>query len=239
MLNIDDERLHRIYEMFNDDYKLITYGKDSQADFHIENIGMQHGGTSFDFSYYHDNLISSALSVYGEGFVYDAIASIIIASELGIGIQKSVNALKDFASSDGRFQRLDYGKNLVIVNDAYNANPFSMESSLKTFSQLFSDEYYTIAILGDMKELGYMNDTKHKELGDFVNSLNFNEVYYIGENFEKFGIGEKIDSADEVAAMLNYQIPKLKEKKVAVLLKASNSIGLYRVPDFLKKLGTI
>ena len=239
VLNIDDERLHRIYEMFNDDYKLITYGKDSQADFHIENIGMQHGGTSFDFSYYHDNLISGALSVYGEGFVYDAIASIIIASELGIGIQKSVNALKDFASSDGRFQRLDYGKNLVIVNDAYNANPFSMESSLKTFSQLFSDEYYTIAILGDMKELGYMNDTKHKELGDFVNSLNFNEVYYIGENFEKFGIGEKIDSADEVAAMLNYQIPKLKEKKVAVLLKASNSIGLYRVPDFLKKLGTI
>ena len=64
-------------------------------------------------------------------------------------------------------------------------------------------------------------------------------MYYIGENFEKFGIGEKIDSADEVAAMLNYQIPKLKEKKVAVLLKASNSIGLYRVSDFLKKLGTI
>lgn len=239
ILNIDDERLHRIYDMFTEDYRLVTYGKDSKANFRIERIDIKESGTDFEFSYYDDNFIKGKLSVYGEGFVYDAMAAIIIASEFGISVDGSVKALEDFASSDGRFQRLDYGDNLVIINDAYNANPYSMDSSLETFSKLFADEYHTIAILGDMKELGYMSDTKHKELGNLVNSFNFNEIYYVGENYEKFGVGEKLDSADEVAAMLNYKIPQLKNKKIAILLKASNSVGLYRVPDYLKNLDVV
>lgn len=239
ILNIDDERLHRIYDMFTEDYRLVTYGKDSKANFRIERIDIKESGTDFEFSYYDDNFIKGKLSVYGEGFVYDAMAAIIIASEFGISVEGSVKALEDFASSDGRFQRLDYGDNLVIINDAYNANPYSMDSSLETFSKLFADEYHTIAILGDMKELGYMSDTKHKELGNLVNSFNFNEIYYVGENYEKFGVGEKLDSADEVAAMLNYKIPQLKNKKIAILLKASNSVGLYRVPDYLKNLDVV
>ena len=57
--------------------------------------------------------------------------------------------------------------------------------------------------------------------------------------FESFGIGERLESADEVAAMLNIKLPTLKNKKVAILLKSSNSIKLYQVPDFLKKLGCL
>jgi hypothetical protein len=57
--------------------------------------------------------------------------------------------------------------------------------------------------------------------------------------FEHFGIGERLESADEVAAMLNLRLETLKNRKVVILLKASNSLGLYLVPDFLKKLGSV
>jgi len=64
-------------------------------------------------------------------------------------------------------------------------------------------------------------------------------VYYVGEMFEEFGVGEHLDSADEVAAMLNIKLDVLEGQKVVILLKGSHSIRLYLIPDFLKKLGSI
>ena len=61
----------------------------------------------------------------------------------------------------------------------------------------------------------------------------------IRDRYSDFNYGEYLESSDEVAAMLNIRFEELKEKKIAVLLKSSNSIGLYQVPDFLKKLGVI
>lgn len=64
-------------------------------------------------------------------------------------------------------------------------------------------------------------------------------MYYVGDNIEEFGTGELIESADEVAALLNLRLSELKGKKIAILLKGSNSLNLYRIPDYLKKLGAI
>jgi UDP-N-acetylmuramyl pentapeptide synthase len=87
--------------------------------------------------------------------------------------------------------------------------------------------------------LGEVSAQKHKGLGEKVEGYNFDEVYYVGEMFEEFGVGEYLESADEVAAMLNIKLESLAERKVVILLKGSHSIRLYLVPDFLKKLGSI
>ncbi len=72
-----------------------------------------------------------------------------------------------------------------------------------------------------------------------VASKKFNELYYLGEHVEKFQDARLLESADEVAAMLNTKLEGLGGKKVAILLKGSHSFGLYQVPDFLKKLGAV
>jgi UDP-N-acetylmuramoyl-tripeptide--D-alanyl-D-alanine ligase len=239
VLNIDDERLARIKDSYRGGAELITFGKDKKAEFKILDILVDDLGTHFTFEYY-DNKISVDLKVLGEGYVYNALAAIISANKLGISMDNCVENIKDFECCNGRFERLEYGENLVIVNDAYNANPTSMEMALKTFNQLYnSEKYQSMVILGDMKELGEVSEEKHQELGEQVRNYNFDTVYYVGEMFDSFQVGEHLESADEVAAMLNIKLENLKGKKVAILLKASNSIGLYQVPDFLKKLGII
>ncbi len=239
VLNIDDEKLSRIKNSYREDAEIITFGKEKRADSQIITPQVDNLGTHFSFKYY-DNTMDVHLKVFGEGYAYNAMAAIITANRLGVGIDNCIKGVELFENSDGRFEKLEYKNNITIVNDAYNANPTSMEMSLETFDHLYkAPAYYRIAVLGDMKELGKVSERKHKDLGEKVAKYNFDEVYYVGDMFTLFGLGEQMESADEVAAKLNVRLESLVGRKVVILLKASNSIRLYLIPDFLKKLGII
>lgn len=239
VLNVDDEWLAKIEKEYNEDSELITFGTRENVDFQIVDPKVDSFGTHFAFKYY-DNKMDVNLKVFGEGYAYDAMAAIIAANRLGVPIDTCIKGVQLFENSEGRFETLEYKNNTIIVNDAYNANPTSMDMALKTFDRLYGGaDYYKMVILGDMRELGEVSAEKHRELGEKVKSYNFDEVYYVGQMFDEFGVGERLESADEVAAMLNVKLETLKERKVAILLKASNSICLYLVPDFLKKLGSV
>lgn len=238
VLNIDDERLKYIAGNYNKNSQLITYGKDPQATFVLSDIVIDRSGTHFKFTYYDANVVSVNLPVYGEGFVYDAMAAIIVGNELGLSIDNCVSALANYANQEARFQVLEYG-DLIIVNDGYNANPVSMRMALDTFANLFLKDYYTIAILGDMRELGDVSQKRHKEIAELVEEYGFNEVHAIGDLWNASYVSEDVGSADEIAALLNAKLQGLKGRKVAILLKGSHIHGLYQIPDFLKKLGVI
>jgi UDP-N-acetylmuramyl pentapeptide synthase len=82
-------------------------------------------------------------------------------------------------------------------------------------------------ILGDMKELGEVTAQKHRELGEMVKGENFNEVYYIGDYYKDFGVGKKLMNWQEAQDLINRL--EIEEKDIAVLLKASHSVGLYNI----------
>lgn len=238
VLNIDDERLIRVYEDYRENSELITFGQREDADFVLSNIKVDKQGTHFNFSYY-DNTLTVNLKVLGEGYAYNAMAAIVAGNRLGVSIDNCIKGVELFENNNGRFEEIKFGKSITVVNDAYNANPTSMDMSLKTFNNIYpSNEYHRIVVLGDMRELGEVSSEKHKELGHLVSSYHFDEVFYVGDMYDDFNLGERLDSSDEVAAMLNIKFEDLRDRKIAVLLKSSNSIGLYQVPDFLKKLGS-
>ena len=239
VLNIDDERLVRIYENYKEDSELITFGQRGDADFVISDIKVDKLGTHFNFSYY-DNTLTVNLKVLGEGFAYNAMAAIIAGNRLGVSIDNCIRVVELFENNNGRFEKLEYGDRITIINDAYNANPTSMDMALKTFNQVYpSNDYHRIVVLGDMRELGEVSSQQHKELGEVVKSYSFDEVYYVGDMYDDFNFGEYLESSDEVAAMLNIKFEATEDRNIAILLKSSNSIGLYQVPDFLNKLGVV
>jgi UDP-N-acetylmuramyl pentapeptide synthase len=69
---------------------------------------------------------------------------------------------------------------ITLLNDAYNANPASMQAALKTLLELPTNGR-RVAILGDMREMGESADRLHKEMGQFVATCDLNLLICIGE----------------------------------------------------------
>jgi UDP-N-acetylmuramoyl-tripeptide--D-alanyl-D-alanine ligase len=224
VLNADDEWLQKIEKTYT--YQLLTYGKLGK-DFRLLDTNVTRSGTTFTFQ--HDGSDYTAkISAYGKELAYNALAAIALADLLSIEIEESIKALESYEAFSGRFEIKEINDFLTIVNDAYNANPTSMKMAIETFEDIFDkDKYERVVILGDMKELGEVTDRQHEKLGELVESKGFDKVYYIGDFYNDFGIGEKLINWQEAKEIISRM--QRKDKDLAILLKASHSIGLYNV----------
>ncbi|MFY0631415.1 MAG: UDP-N-acetylmuramoyl-tripeptide--D-alanyl-D-alanine ligase [Flavobacteriaceae bacterium] len=137
-----------------------------------------------------------------------------------------VKALENYIPSNNRSQIIENGTNTIIL-DAYNANPSSTELALKNFSQI--DSSSKIAILGDMFELGEEAETEHQYMVDFSNSLNINQVIFVGSNYYKTNAVEKFTDFEA----LKESISKTTFKDSSILIKGSRGMALERLLDFI------
>lgn len=222
ILNIDDERLSRISSEFKEE--LTTIGS-SDSEYQISNVEVSESGTSFRIN--SKNLEEKInLPTLGKGYAYNAASAIAVAVKLGFTLEECRNQLNSYAGFEGRFQIKRINNHLTVVDDAYNANPTSMKMSLETFDSIWCSRNDTerILILGDMRELGEVASEEHERIGEQVKRMNIDKVYYIGDYFEDFGFGEKLEDSEEVLKVL--QDINSSNINSVVLLKASHSFGL-------------
>ena len=96
-------------------------------------------------------------------------------------------AIENYLPTNMRSQVLEKnGKTFVL--DTYNANPSSMAESLKNFNNFSGTK--TI-IIGDMLELGDESEKEHQSILDLANSLNFDEIITVGNEFKKINTTSK------------------------------------------------
>jgi len=226
VLNVDDEWLQKIESSYT--YQLLTYGYEGK-DYRLIESKVSKDGTSFVFEHEGEKY-ECTIHVYGKELAHNALAAIALADLLGIEVKDSVRALKSHKGFGGRFEIKELGDGITVVNDAYNANPTSMKMAINTFDEVFGKKKYErIVILGDMKELGEVSANQHKKIGELVKSKDFDKIFYIGESFSDFGIGERLENWQEAKEVIDEL--KKNQKDIAVLLKASHSIGLYNIME--------
>jgi len=145
-------------------------------------------------------------------------------------------ALADMGALKGRGARhmiqVDGGE-VLLIDESYNANPASMAATLKSLGAE-KDVSRRIAVLGPMRELGEHSDALHAGLADAVRGAHVDRLILLGA--ETHPLAEALDGdvrIDEVAdvdaaaaALLRVLAPG-----DAVLVKASNSVGLARLVD--------
>ena len=224
VLNSDDEWLQKIEKDYT--YQLLTYGLQG-TDYRLVDSHVSIEGTQFVFVY-KEKEYTCKIKAYGKGLAYNALASIALADLLGIEVNDSIKSLENYNGFTGRFEIKDFKDGIKLVNDAYNANPTSMKMSIETFNDIFNEnEYKRIVVLGDMRELGDVTREQHRLLGELVKSKGFDQVYYIGDFYTDFNVGDRLNSWEEAKAIIDTL--KRDEKDVSILLKASHSIGLYHI----------
>jgi len=67
-------------------------------------------------------------------------------------------------ATEWRMEMIKKAEEITIINDAYNANPASMQAALEAMYGI-ARESRAIAVLGDMAELGSVSDQAHLEVG--------------------------------------------------------------------------
>uniref|UniRef100_A0A6J5ZBB2 UDP-MurNAc-pentapeptide synthetase n=1 Tax=freshwater metagenome TaxID=449393 RepID=A0A6J5ZBB2_9ZZZZ len=135
--------------------------------------------------------------------------------------------------SQMRGQRLLLKENVVVINDCYNANPMSMNAALDDLAQSASGR--SVAVLGDMRELGADQRRFHAELGAHVREMGIDVLVTVGDLAglagPPFG-GEDLHLLPDAAAAAEL-IGSLIEPGDTVLIKGSRGVGLEVVADAL------
>jgi UDP-N-acetylmuramoyl-tripeptide--D-alanyl-D-alanine ligase len=120
--------------------------------------------------------LSSLIGAYNFGNIATALT---IGKFFGVDMNQAVEAVLNYKPANMRSQLVEKRSNLIIL-DAYNANPSSMEAAIRTFGQMKGKKYKMI-ILGDMYELGEHAEAEHARLGEIVSEYEFDKVCFTGK----------------------------------------------------------
>lgn len=142
--------------------KVITYGIQRPATFRASQIRFEKNGMSFKVVGH-----TFFIPIWGMHNVYNALAAIAVGRQLGIPVTAIKKGLRSFQPPSMRLQQLRGIKGLILINDAYNANPSSMIAGLHVLKQLGKNAP-TVAVLGDMAELGAYSIQGHRRVGRVV-----------------------------------------------------------------------
>lgn len=117
------------------------------------------------------------IPIPGKHMIYNALAGTAAGYALGMNDEEIRSGIEALVPLAGR-NNLIKTKSLSIIDDCYNANPASMKSSLDVLAKA---QGRTVAILGDMFELGSQKESMHYEIGQYAAKTGVQVLICIGE----------------------------------------------------------
>jgi len=153
-----------------------------------DNIVSDENGTTFDIIAKRldetKNIKGVKLKVNGMHNVKNALFALFCSIVLKVDINEAVKALENYETMGGRGASVKTQKYLVI-NDAYNASPESMEAAFLNTSIIARDRRKVIA-LGGILELGDYAPMLHEQVGKNCAKYDFDHIFVTGDQSEDF-----------------------------------------------------
>lgn len=219
--------------------RIVTFGG-GDADVHALHAVKAEQGGSLITAALLDSEVTFTISQRGEHWVSNALAVLAAVEAIGGDAAIAGLALADLGALKGRGARHSVrvdGGEALLIDESYNANPASMSATLKSLGAE-TGVSRRIAVLGPMRELGEHSDELHAGLAPAVVQARVDELVLVGEEMRPLedAVREQVhvtraNDADAAADVVS----RLLRPGDAVLVKASNSVGLARVVDLLKE----
>ena len=178
LVNQDDPRVMELA----DDYRgqKITFGIEHPAEVMAKEIRLRGEEGTFFTLILESEAMEIHLRLLGRHFVADALSAVGVACLFGLEMKQAKEALEHFQPFPMRMEVVPLKGGITLINDAYNANPSSMELALETLMEV-KGEGRAIAVLGDMLELGEFAKEAHQQLGQKVGELSIDFLLALGE----------------------------------------------------------
>jgi UDP-N-acetylmuramoyl-tripeptide--D-alanyl-D-alanine ligase len=221
--------------------KRFSFGTNSNADVHFDNVSLSLDGTSADIHYPDGEISRLTLKILGEHQMMNAVAAISVAEKLGLARTKVRVALESMDLAERwRMQLTNRSDGISVINDAYNASPDSMKAALQTLAHLGKAGRRTMAVLGEMAELGEYSRAAHDEIGRLVVRYNIDQLVVVGNGAKLIHMGAMFEGSwdgesvyfESSSEALDYIRGMLVSGDI-VLVKSSKSANLRYLGDDL------
>jgi UDP-N-acetylmuramoyl-tripeptide--D-alanyl-D-alanine ligase len=227
IVNLDDVRVAEKANQYAD--RQISFSlKDERVDLFGFELQPHPHGISFKLSY-SGKIYPVVLQVPGEHNVYNALAALAVGLSVGLPIMAMIDSLSEFQGVKGRLQRKQGIKGCLIIDDTYNANLASMKAALRVLGAQKSE---TIAVLGELAEVGDALSSHYREIAKYANQLGIKKLYTLGKQIELMrdffkGEYQHFELKDK-ELLIGTLISRLKENE-CVLVKGSRSSRMEEV----------
>jgi UDP-N-acetylmuramoyl-tripeptide--D-alanyl-D-alanine ligase len=239
VLNADDPRVSAMADRTS--ARIWSFGRAGRdvvlGDIAVDDLGR----ASFDLT--HDGATEHvALRLVGEHQATNAAATATTALAAGLpfaGVAESLRSIERL--SKWRMEVHERADGLVVVNDAYNANPDSMTSALETLARMGQHGgRRTIAVLGEMRELGASAEEEHRAVGALAHRLGIDQLVVVGAGARAIheavvdargedGTTRQVETVEQAGEWLRDNVAG----PDVVLVKASRAGRLERVAETL------
>lgn len=203
---------------------VVTVGRSARADYRIERVELD-AQLHPAFTLRGHRVV---VPLHGEHQALNAALALAVAHH-GFGIDLDDAAVSMSAARPAHWRlevhRTDDG--VIVLNDAYNANPTSMDAALRALAQAETSGR-RIAVLGDMRELGPYADDAHAAVGQRAAELGVDVVIGVGAGGRAIidaASGPQVHAAADADAALRI-LMELVAPGDAVLVKASRAVRL-------------
>jgi UDP-N-acetylmuramoyl-tripeptide--D-alanyl-D-alanine ligase len=180
------------------------------------------------------------LRLVGEHQVANALAVAAVGLHLGLSLPDVADGLsRAEAGSRWRMEVTERPDGVVVINDAYNANPESVRAALKALVSIAAGRT-SWAVLGEMRELGAASLSEHDAIGRLVVRLDVSRLVAVGEGARAIHLGAShegswgreslwVPDLDAALALLRAEV----QPGDVVLVKGSRLVGLEAVAQAL------
>jgi UDP-N-acetylmuramoyl-tripeptide--D-alanyl-D-alanine ligase len=223
--------------------RVLTFGQDASAAVRAEGVHLDEEGRARFTLIAEGTAAPVALHLVGEHQVANALAAAAVCLGVGMTVPEIAAGLDEaVALSGGRMAVTRRADGVVVIDDAYNANPESVRAGLKALVTLAraNPEGRSWAVLGHMAELGERAAEEHDAIGRLAVRLRVDRVLAVGPEARLIHAGAShegsggqesaaVADGDEAIAVLRAEL----RPGDVVLVKASHSVGLRRVAEAL------
>jgi UDP-N-acetylmuramoyl-tripeptide--D-alanyl-D-alanine ligase len=230
----DDEMLCRLRDSLP--YRLMLVG--SGADMDYTAYDMESDGASHITCKVKTPVaqFQADIPALGGHMIYPTLMAAAVAEHFGMGADEITQGIRAFLPTKMRMNVVRCAGDIVILNDAYNANPQSMRAAAAVLGDAKGRR--RVAVVGDMKELGPNSELFHRAVGGYFAEQGVERLIAVGDHarFMAEGADEKglhqvsyFETIDDAKPSLLREL----RSGTTILVKASRSMAFEKIVNFL------
>lgn len=238
VLNADDDRVAAMAPLAG---RAVLFGESPKARVRAEDLALDAAGRATFTLVDGEERAPVHLRLVGRHHATNALAAAAVALELGVPLAEVARRVAEARPlSAHRMHVVDRPDGVTVIDDSYNANPDSMRAALQTLAVVAGRTRRSVAVLGEMLELGEEHREAHDAIGRLCVRLNVGLTVVVGKGARPIldaaahegSWGDEVVGVDTVEEARAFLAESLRPGDV-VLVKSSHGAGLWRLADAL------